>query len=92
MTMPRVDGIELCRTEIGRIADALEVLIEQYGTRENAARKTRISRELFSRFAKRGAYEIVFPEGLAAIAQAHGISVDELRAGKGPKPKLRARP
>jgi hypothetical protein len=87
--MPRTDRVELCRTQIARVADALEVLIEQHGTIAQASATTSVGREFFSKFAKRGAYEIVMPESLAQVAQAHGITVEQLLGGKGPKPKLR---
>lgn len=54
--MPCTD-LELCRTEIARVADALEVLIEQHGNREKAAAATGIGLAIFTRFLRRGACE-----------------------------------
>lgn len=86
-----IPSIELCRTEIGRIADALEVLVEKHGNQKRALRESGVAREVFSRFAKRGAYERATEASLEPLARVHGISVEQLIAGKGPKPQKRGR-
>ena len=82
----RPEGIELDRTQIRHVADACDALIARHGSAKAAARAIGSRGDVFSRFARRSAYERATREALTPIAGACGVTVDELLAGKGPRP------
>ncbi len=81
----REEALELCRSEVGHVADAIEVIALRYGTKRKAAEETGVSIHLMGRMTKRSASERATRAILFPLAQAHGVTVDGLLAGKGPR-------
>ncbi len=87
------DGIELSRSEVANVADAIDYLIAFNGnTIKAAAAATGINGRTMSRFLARSACERVQERVLKPIAELCGISVADLIAGRGPKPERRRAP
>ncbi len=81
----REEALELCRSEVGHVADAIEVIALRYGTRRRAAAETGVSIHLMTKMVKRSASERATRAILSPLAEAHGVTVDGLLAGKGPR-------
>lgn len=82
-------GVDLSRTEIAHVADALDALVDFHGSRSKASDILGIALHTFSRFGKRSAYERATPESLEPVARAFELTVEQLLAGKGPSGKRR---
>lgn len=85
----REQALELSRSEVGYIADAIDLLVERHGDRVKVHKETGVSRHLMARILKRSASERATHGSLDRVAQAHQTTVEAMLAGKGPRlPKV----
>lgn len=81
--VPNPAPLDLGRSEVAHVADALDVLVRFHGGRWNAERQTGISKHLFDKVLQRKASEKVTRAALAKVAALFGVTVEQLLAGKG---------
>lgn len=78
--------ISLDRTETARVADAFEALAEVSGGRAAAAKRLDRGLEVYRQHCLRVASSRITMPLLARIAEAMGSTVENILAGRGPRP------
>ncbi len=88
MRAPKPLPLDLCRSEVAHVADALEVLVKLHGGRRGAREETGVPKNLFNECLQRRAAEKVTRAALEKLADVFGVSVEQLLAGKGSRVPL----
>ncbi len=78
---PKAEPLDLCRSEVAHVADALDELMSIHGSRTEASRATGLSKHLFDKLLQRKGAEKVTRAALEKVALLFHMTTEHLLAG-----------